>query len=167
MAIREILEYPDPRLKEVSEPVEWVSDEIKEVIEDLVDTMRSSPGCVGMAAPQIGEKKRIIVFDASNHKKVNNHHGLTVLINPTILSKGGRQICREGCLSVPDYTGNVERATWIFVEGLDRYGNTDVIEAEGFEAVVILHEMDHLDGVLFLDRITSVKGNLFKRKSYR
>lgn len=167
MAIREILEYPDPLLKEVSKPVDWVSEDIKSVVEDLIETMRSSPGCVGMAAPQIGELKRIIVFDATNHKKVNSHHGLTVLINPTMLSKRGKQICREGCLSVPDFTGNVERATWVLVEGLDRYGNTDVIEANGFESVIIQHEMDHLDGVLFMDRISSVKGNLFQRKMYR
>ncbi|NIO16363.1 MAG: peptide deformylase [Deltaproteobacteria bacterium] len=167
MAIREILEYPDPRLKEISEPVDWVSDEIRSVVEDLIETMRASPGCVGMAAPQIGELKRIIVFDVANHRKVNSHHGLTVLINPNILASRGKQVCREGCLSVPDFTGNVERPIWILVEGLDRYGNTDVIEAEGFEAVVIQHEMDHLDGVLFLDRITSVKGELFRRKSYR
>jgi peptide deformylase len=167
MAIREILEYPDPRLKETSEHVDWVSEEIRSIIEDLIETMRASPGCVGMAAPQIGELHRIIVFDVSNHRKVNNHHGLTVIVNPSILAKRGRQICREGCLSVPDFTGNVERATWVLVEGLDRYGNTDVIEANGFEAVVIQHEMDHLDGTLFLDRITSVKDNLFRRKAYR
>ncbi len=167
MAIREILKYPDPRLKEVSHPVEWVTEEISNLIDDLIETMYSSPGGVGIAAPQVGEQKRIIVFDVSKHKKANSHHGLTVIINPTILSRRGRQVVREGCMSVPDYTGNVERATWILVEGLDRFGNQTVIEAEGFEAVVIQHEIDHLDGILFLDRITSVKGNLFRRKVYK
>lgn len=167
MSIREILKYPDPRLKEVSEPVEWVTEEVKELIEDLIETMYASPGGVGIAAPQVGELKRIIVFDVSKHKKANSHHGLTVIVNPTILAKRGKIIVREGCMSVPDYTGNVERASWVLVEGLDRFGNQTVIEAEGFEAVVIQHEIDHLDGILFLDRITSVKGNLFRRKVYR
>ncbi len=167
MAIREILRYPDPILKEISEPVNWVTEEVNDLVDDLIETMYSSPGGVGIAAPQVGDLKRIVVCDVSHNKRALHHHGLTVLINPNILARRGKQVCREGCMSVPDYTGNVARSTWILVEGMDRYGNTEVIEAEGFEAVVIQHEVDHLDGILFIDRITSIKGNLFRRKVYR
>jgi len=167
MAIREILRYPDPILKEISEPVEWVTEPIIEIIDDLIETLYASPGGAGIAAPQIGELKRIIAVDVSKNRRADHHHGLIVMINPNILSRRGKQVCREGCMSVPDYTGNVTRSTWVLVEGLDRHGNTEVIEADGFEAVAIQHEMDHLDGVLFLDRITSIKGNLFRRKVFK
>jgi peptide deformylase len=95
------------------------------------------------------------------------NHGLLILINPEILAKGGRQIVREGCMSIPDYTANIERAQWVLVDALDREGKQVILESVGFEAVAIQHEVDHLDGILFLDRVASLKTDLFRRKKYR
>lgn len=169
MAILPILQFPDSRLKEKSAPVDAVTGETSAFIDDLLDTMRASPGCVGIAAPQVGRPCRIIVVDVSGHRRGNReeNHGLLVLVNPEILAKGGRQMVREGCMSVPDYTANVQRAEWVLVDALDRGGKQVIIEAVGFEAVAIQHEADHLDGILFLDRVSSIKTDLFRRKRYR
>jgi len=131
--------------------------------------MRSSPGGVGIAAPQVGMPWRIVVVDVSAHRRGSHeqNHGLLVLINPEILAMGGKQVVREGCMSVPDYTANVQRAQWVLVDALGRDGERKIIESIGFEAVAIQHETDHLDGVLFLDRVVSVKTDLFRRKKYR
>ncbi|MEK6778990.1 MAG: peptide deformylase [Candidatus Deferrimicrobiota bacterium] len=169
MAILPILKFPDPVLKEKSSPVECVTSEVSAVIEDLLDTMRSSPGGVGISAPQVGVLKRIVAVDVSASKRGGQleNHGLLVLINPEILAKGGRQIVREGCMSIPDYTANIERAQWVLVDTLDRSGKQVILEAVGLEAVAIQHEVDHLDGVLFMDRVASIKTDLFRRKKYR
>ena len=168
MAILPILKFPDPLLKEKSAPVAAVDDAVSLVIADLVETMRSSPGGVGIAAPQVGVLQRIIVVDVSAHRRGGQeaNHGLLVLVNPEILARGGKQLVREGCMSVPDYTANVQRAQWVLVDALDREGRQLILEAIGFEAVAIQHEMDHLDGVLFLDRVASIKTDLFRRKKY-
>jgi peptide deformylase len=131
--------------------------------------MRASPGCVGIAAPQVGMASRIIVVDVSTHRRGGReeNHGLLVLVNPEILSRGGKQLVREGCMSVPDYTANVQRAQWVLVDALDKEGKQTILEAIGFEAVAIQHEVDHLDGYLFLDRVSSIKTDLFRRKRYR
>jgi peptide deformylase len=169
MAILPILKFPDPVLKEKSSPVECVTSEVSAVIEDLLDTMRSSPGGVGISAPQVGVLKRIVAVDVSASKRGGQleNHGLLVLINPEILAKGGRQIVREGCMSIPDYTANIERAQWVLVDALDRSGKQVILEAVGLEAVAIQHEVDHLDGILFMDRVASIKTDLFRRKKYR
>ena len=169
MAILPILKFPDPLLKERSAPVAGVDDGVSSVIDDLLETMRASPGAVGIAAPQVGILKRIVVVDVSAHRRggQEENHGLLVLVNPEILARGGKQLVREGCMSVPDYTANVQRAQWVLVDAVDREGKQLILEAIGFEAVAIQHEMDHLDGILFLDRVVSVKTDLFRRKKYR
>jgi len=169
MAILPILQFPDPRLKEKSDPVTGVTAEVCAVIDDLLETMRASPGCVGIAAPQVGVASRIIVVDVSAHRRggQEENHGLLVLVNPEILARGGKQLVREGCMSVPDYTANVQRAQWVLVDALDKEGKQTILEAIGFEAVAIQHEVDHLDGYLFLDRVSSIKTDLFRRKRYR
>ncbi len=168
MPVQPILCYPHPVLKKVSHAVTVIDDEIRGLIDDLLDIMRAGPGSVGVAAPQIGVTLRVCVVDvsASRHGKENNH-GLLVMVNPEIIRREGAAIMREGCMSVPDYTGDVERATAITVRFLDGEGTAREIEASGFEAVAIQHEMDHLDGILFLDRIVSLKTGLFRRKSYK
>ncbi len=169
MAILPILKFPDPLLKERSAPVERVDAEASSVIDDLLETMRASPGGVGIAAPQVGVLERIILVDVSAHRRggQEQNHGLLVLVNPEILARGGKQLVREGCMSVPDYTANVQRAQWVLVDALDREGKQLIVEAIGFEAVAIQHELDHLDGILFLDRVVSVKTDVFRRKKYR
>ncbi len=169
MAVLPIREFPDPLLKEKCAPVPGVTAEVSAFLDDLVETMRAKPGCVGIAAPQVGVLRRIVAVDVSAHRRASqeSHHGLLVLVNPEILAMGGKQLVREGCLSVPDFTGNVQRAQWVLVDALDRNGKQVILESIGFEAVAIQHEMDHLDGFLFLDRVTSVKTDLFRRKRYR
>ena len=167
MPIQPILHYPHPVLKKVCNPVGTIDNAIHALVADLIDTMHAGPGSVGVAAPQIGVTLRVCVVDvsASRNGKENNH-GLLRMINPLITSQSGAAIMREGCMSVPDYTGDVERATEITVRFHEPDGSEREITATGFEAVVIQHEMDHLDGVLFLDRIVSLKTGLFRRKNY-
>jgi peptide deformylase len=167
MAVREVLVYPDPRLKEIAEDVEEINDKVQQVIDDLVDTMESSGHSTGIAATQIGENLRIVVADASKNKKCDNHHGRLVLINPEIMKWEGMLSFREGCMSVPDYTGNVNRARKILLRYRDENFEQKVIEAEGFEAVLLQHETDHLEGTLFLDRVISKRTDLFRRKKYK
>jgi len=168
MPARTILIYPHPILKTVCPPVAEICGEISALIEDLVDTMHAGPGSVGVAAPQIGVSLRVCVVDVSqNRLGRENNHGLLALVNPEIVRREGAAIMREGCMSVPDYTGDVERSTSITVRYLDGTGEPHEVEASGFEAVAIQHEMDHLDGLLFLDRIASLKTGLFRRKKYK
>jgi len=166
MAVCSILLYPDPILKQVAEPVAEVDESIISIVQDLVDTMVDSGHSVGVAAPQIGVLSRVLVVDVSKSKLgKDNNHGLLEMINPEIIEKSGSKMMREGCMSVPDYTGNVTRAEHIVIEYTDRSGQLRVIEASGFEAVAIQHELDHLDGLLFLDRVSSLKTDLYRRKS--
>ncbi len=164
----EIITYPDERLKIPSLEVVEFGKSLEVFVEDLVYTMKTSPACVGIASPQVGVHKRIIVVDTSNskHRENKKSHGLLVLINPRIVEFDGELIVREGCLSVPDYTGNVKRHYWIKVQALDLKGNLLEFDTEGFEAVVIQHEIDHLDGRVFLERLVSPK-DLFRRKVYK
>jgi peptide deformylase len=166
MAVRTILVYPDPILKQVAEPVDQIDDDLVEVVQDLVDTMLDAGHSVGVAAPQIGVLQRVMVVDVSKSKLGrDNNHGLLEMVNPEIIERSGSKMMREGCMSVPDYTGNVTRAEHIVVEFTNRNGQLRVIEASGFEAVAIQHELDHLDGLLFLDRVSSLKTDLYRRKS--
>ena len=166
MAVRTIRVYPDPILKQVAEPVEEIDESVVAVVQDLVDTMLDSGHSVGVAAPQIGDLIRVVVVDVSKSKLgKDNNHGLLEMVNPEIIEKSGNKMMREGCMSVPDYTGNVTRAEHIVIEFTNRNGQLRVIEANGFEAVAIQHELDHLDGLLFLDRVSSLKTDLYRRKS--
>ena len=165
MAICEILIYPDERLKTRCAPVAAGAADVDALIQNLVDTMLASGHSVGVAAPQIGDLRRVVVVDVSRSKLGrDNNHGLLTMVNPEIISRSGQKVMREGCMSVPDYTGNVTRAEEIVVEFLDRDGSERVIRASGFEAVAIQHEIDHLDGLLFLDRVSSLKTDIFRRK---
>jgi len=168
MAVQKILLYPHPLLKKLCHPVEHFDDAIISLVQDLLDTMHAGPGSVGVAAPQIGVTLRLCVVDVSKSKLGrDNNHGLLVLVNPEIVTREGAAIMREGCMSVPDYTGEVERATRIVVRYQDQTGVSQEVAADGFEAVAIQHELDHLDGLLFLDRVVSLKTGLFRRKSYQ
>lgn len=169
MAVQAILKYPHPVLKKLARPVASLDHEISQLIQDLIDTMRAGPGSVGVAAPQIGASLCVCVVDVSaNRHGKDNNHGLLCMINPEIIERSGSAIMREGCMSVPDYTGDVERATEITVRFLDaQTGDQREVAASGFEAVAIQHEMDHLDGILFLDRVMSITTGLFRRKTYR
>ena len=166
MAVKDVLIYPDPRLKEVCAFIEDFDASVEELLRDLVDTMVDAGHSVGIAAPQIGVIRRAAVVDVSKSKlgKKEENHGLLQMVNPTIIEKTGSQVVREGCMSVPDYTGNVNRAEAIVVQFLDQNRQLQVIRAEGFEAIAIQHELDHLDGFLFLDRVSSLKSDLFRRK---
>jgi peptide deformylase len=168
MPSQAILRYPHPLLKKLCHRVETIDAAIRDLVRDLLDTMHAGPGSVGVAAPQIGVTLRVCVIDvsASRHGTGNNH-GELCMINPEILEQSGAAVMREGCMSVPDYTGDVERATEITVRFTTPDGETRVLVATGFEAVAIQHEMDHLDGILFLDRIACIKTGLFRRKNYR
>jgi peptide deformylase len=162
VAVRPILLYPDPILKSPARPVVPGDPAVASVIQDMLDTLRASPG-VALAAPQIGCPDRIIVVDASR-KKGETGHGLVVLLNPRISRQDRNRIVREGCLSVPDFTGNVLRYEHTVVEGLSPEGAPVTIEATGFEALAFQHELDHLGGLLFLDRIQSLESDLFRRR---
>ena len=165
MGVREVLVHPDPRLKQVARRLEPGEEELAErVAADLLDTMRAGPRCVGVAAPQIAELVRIVVIDCSEHPKATAHHGLLVLVNPAVVAASGSEIGREGCLSIPEITANVRRATAIVVEATDPAGAPLRIEAEGFEARALQHEIDHLDGVLILDRVASLDTDVFRRR---
>lgn len=167
MAIRPVLEVPDPRLKQVSAPWEGSREAALALEADMIDTLRSFPGCVGLAAPQIGEMWRVIAVDVTGHKKAKSCHGLMILFNPEIVSMDGRDVAREGCLSLPDFTANVARATHLVLAARCADGSERVIEADAFEARALLHEVDHLDGLLFLDRVSSLQTDVFRRKTYK
>lgn len=167
MAILEILKLPDARLKEIAEEVEHFDDELREFIADLEETRRDGPAAVGIAAPQVGRTQRIVIIDCSATRKPVPNHGYLVLVNPEITEWDGFELGREGCLSVPDYTGNVIRAERIRLRARDPQGNPLEFEMEGFEARALQHEVDHLDGILFIDRLVSRRTDLFQRKTYR
>jgi peptide deformylase len=162
MALLNILVYPEEKLKQVSQPVEEFSEDLKKFIENLEKTFRSFPGCVGIAAPQVGRFERIVLVDIS-HKPKHVNHGFLVLINPEITFCEGSSFGREGCLSVPDYTGKVERAKSITVKALNQKAEKLEFKMSGYEARAVQHEIDHLDGKLFLDRLVSRRNGLSKR----
>ena len=166
-SILDILTYPDERLKSLSEDVEHLDDDIKRFIRDLEATRLAGPSACGIAAPQVGMQKRIVIVDVSNMRKPVDNHGHMIMINPEISEWEGMAMGREGCLSVPDFTGNVIRAERIKLNFMDENGQQHEIESTGFEARAIQHELDHLDGLLFLDRLVSRRTDLFKRKAYK
>ncbi|MBU2855719.1 peptide deformylase [Acidithiobacillus ferrooxidans] len=166
MAVLPILTYPDSRLQRRADPVSAFDDELHHFIDDLMETMYAGPGGVGIAAPQVDRAQRIVIVDV-RPKLGDGCHGLMVLINPELAAWEGMAVGREGCMSVPDFTGNVIRAERIQVQAQDVLGRERSYECEGFEARAVQHEMDHLDGLLFLDRLVSRKVDLFRRKNYR
>ena len=167
MTILDILEYPDERLKQSCEPVTQFDDELRSFVTDLDETRLQAPGCVGIAASQVGRFQRIVIVDLTVMRKPKTNHGHMVLINPEITEWEGYKKGREGCLSVPDYTGNVMRAEKIKVEAHNEQGEVTQYEFSGFEARAVQHEIDHLDGLLFLDRLVSRRNDLFRRKNYQ
>jgi peptide deformylase len=167
VATLEIIQYPDQRLKQVSSPVEKFDDELRTFVLNLDATMRAGPGGVGIASPQVGRFERIVIVDLSEKTKLphgSTNHGRLVLINPELTEWDGMVMGREGCMSVPDFTGNVIRAEKIKLSAFDEFGEQHEFQCEGFEARAVQHEVDHLDGLLFLDRLVSRKTDLFKRK---
>ena len=167
MALLDILKIPDDRLKQLSQPVVSFDDALRAFIDDLEQTRRAGPAAVGIAAPQVGRFQRVVIVDCSQLRKPVPNHGHQVLVNPEITHWDGYEIGREGCLSVPDYTGNVIRATHIRLTALDPWGESLEFEMEGFEARAMQHELDHLDGLLFIDRVVSRRTDLFRRKVYQ
>jgi peptide deformylase len=160
VAVRKVLRYPHPSLKAVCRDPD--DTEVERVTGDLLDTMDSFGHCVGLAAPQLGELVRIVVVDVSQHPKATTSHGRVVLVCPRVVRQEGAEVAREGCLSIPDLTANVRRATRVLIEAREGLR----VEAEGFEARCLLHEIDHLDGILFLDRVDSLATDVFRRKRY-
>ncbi len=153
-----ILEFPDPRLRKRAAPVEHVDDELRQLIDDMFETMYEAPG-IGLAATQVDVHKRLLVADVSPEK--NEPH---VLINPEILEKDGMTVTEEGCLSVPGFYDEVERAEHIKVRYLDRDGNERESEFEGLLAVCVQHEMDHLLGKLFVDYLSEAKRQRIRKR---
>ncbi len=166
MAVRPVVRLPEPVLTQVAKPVDAVDGAARALAADLVDTMRASPACVGLAAPQIGVGVRAFCVDVTGHRKASSCHGEFVLFNPEILVAEAGVVAREGCMSVPDLTGDVRRATRLVVRGLTPEGAERILEVDAFEARAVLHEIDHLDGLTFLDRVVSHDA-VFRRKVYR
>jgi len=163
VTILSVLTVPDPSLKKISVPVDAFDSGLRSFIVDLEETMRAGPGGVGIASPQVGHFERIVIVDVSAKPKIK-HHGRLVLINPDIVAWEGMVKGREGCMSVPNYTGNVIRAKKISLRAFDEYGKPLTYEFENYEARAVQHELDHLDGILFLDRLVSRRTDLYKRQ---
>lgn len=159
MALREILRYPDPRLRRKAQPVERVDDRVRALVDDMADTMYQAPG-IGLAAPQVGVAQRVIVIDISEER-----NALQVFINPQILFTDGEQTLEEGCLSVPGIYDNVTRAARIRVRALGRDGELFEREIEGLLATCVQHEIDHLEGKLFIDRLSRLKQQRIRKKA--
>ncbi|MDR1195166.1 MAG: peptide deformylase [Endomicrobium sp.] len=158
-----IIAIPDPLLKQVSLPVNDITDDVLAFAENMRLTMLAHKGCVGIAAVQVGFLARIIIVDVSLSEKPHRSSGTLIMINPEITYSSGKISSREGCLSVPDFIGNVTRKKKIEVDYTQLNGQKRHLKTEGFEAVCIQHEIDHLDGKVFLDRVTSLKTDVFRR----
>ena len=171
MAILEILTYPDPRLAKTSEPVTDFGPELKKLCDDMLETMYAAPG-VGLAAPQVNVHKQLVVIDidydsSDDDPPVLSNKNPRIFVNPRITEKVGEQICKEGCLSIPGEYEEVVRAEFVTVEYQDENGKPHKLEAEGYLAVAIQHELDHLDGRLFIDRLSLVKSKSIKKRLKR
>ncbi|MEE9218067.1 MAG: peptide deformylase [Acidobacteriota bacterium] len=163
MSIRKIVHYPATVLLRPTSPVNGVDDSVRALVQDMIETMHAAPG-VGLAANQVGVGLRVAVIDLSVGEKPEE---LRVLINPTILEARGREVDEEGCLSVPGFTESVLRPTWVRVEASDLEGRRYEIVGEGLLARAIVHELDHLDGRLYLHRLSSLKRERLKKKIQR
>ncbi len=160
MAIRTILHYPDPRLREKAQPIEVVDDSIRALIDDMAETMYAAPG-VGLAAPQIGESVRLFIIDIADEDEPSE---LQVFINPELIKLEGEHSWREGCLSFPTLYEEVKRADTVTVRALDADGNEFVLTADGLLGVAIQHENDHLEGKLMIDHVGIIKRRIMHRK---
>ncbi len=158
MARLNILHYPDPRLRKPARPVENVDDRIRALVDDMLETMYAAPG-IGLAAPQVDVRKRIVVMDVSEEK-----NRPLAFINPTLLEREGESEAEEGCLSVPGFYETVRRAGRVRVGALDRDGEPFELDASGLLAVCIQHEIDHLDGKLFVDYLSALKRDRIRKK---
>jgi len=163
MAVHEIRKYPDPVLKKKTAPIETIDDAVNRLIDDMVETMHAASG-VGLAANQVGISLQLAVIDIGEHGGEGTKHPLVVLINPEIVSMEGSVVAEEGCLSVPDFSETVKRAARVKVRAKDRTGKPFEMEAEGLMAKALQHEIDHLNGILFIDRLSPIKKSIFKRK---
>ncbi len=162
MALREVLQFPNPALKCVSAPVSEVTDVLRELATELCEVLYDEPG-IGLAAPQLGEAVRMIVIDTDWSEEDAPRDPL-IVVNPELSEPEGKILWTEGCLSVPDYRAEVERAERILVRGRDLDGREVAERAEGLRAVCFQHEVDHLDGILFIDRISRLKRSLYVKK---
>ncbi len=160
MALREILKYPDPRLTKVAQPVKNITDTTVQLVNDMLETMYAAPG-VGLAATQVAASQRIIVLDLDHENPRKNTYKL---INPVITKAEGEIVWEEGCLSVVDFTAEVRRAAQVQLVAVNEKEKELKIEAEGLLAVALQHEIDHLDGKLFIDRISRLKRELYTRR---
>ncbi len=161
MAILEIKRYPEKVLKEKALPVTNIDGVVQQLIDDMIETMYAAPG-IGLAAPQVGVSRRIIVIDVS--VKEGEKIPLIVLINPEIIMSEGEIESEEGCLSLPGYITTVKRAERVLVSGLNREGKEVRVEGEGLLSRALQHEIDHLNGTLLIDRISSIKREFFKKR---
>jgi peptide deformylase len=166
MAVRPVLTLPHPFLQQPSAKVGTVDADALALAADLLDTMRDRPACVGLAAPQIGVPLRAFAIDVTGHRKARSCAGELVLFDAELVSASAPELAREGCLSIPDLTGDVARATEVVVRGIGVDGLERTVAADAFEARALLHELDHLDGFLFLDRVASAH-SVYRRKVYR
>jgi len=157
VSVQTILTHPDTRLRRIAESITDFDEKLAAGFSMLEATMRAGPGGVGIAAPQIGDNRRMIVVDCRESRRPCNNHGLLYMANPAIVFSHGERLGREGCLSVPDWVGMVPRAAEACISYDDTDGNPQQIMTSGFEARVIQHEIDHLDGILFIDRVLSGK----------
>jgi len=154
--VRSIIVLPDARLRQVSQAVTTFDQHLVEQFSDMEAAMRSGPGGIGIAAPQLGDNRRMVVVDCTVARHSCRNHGLLYIVNPEIIERSDDDVLgREGCLSVPDWVGMVSRARIIRLKYQDINGEAHKMEASGFEARVIQHEVDHLDGILFIDRVVS------------
>ncbi len=160
MAVLDIKKYPDEVLKKKAVPVKNIDAAVQRLVDDMVETMYAAPG-IGLAAPQVGISQRIIVIDVSSQEE---KVPLIVLINPEIVEADGLVDSEEGCLSVPEYTAVIKRAERVVVKGLDIQGNPVEIEGTELLARALQHEIDHLDGILFVDRLSTIKREFFKKR---
>ena len=164
--IRPVLLVPDARLSQPCAPVTRFDQELRTLALDLEATMRAGRGSVGVAACQVGEMVRVCVVDTSNHRKFGaQSQGLFILVNPVIVAREGERTGREGCMSLPDFTANVSRAQKVVVAYQDVNGMAREITCHDFEAVAMQHEIDHLDGILFLERVNNLRTDVFPRKN--
>lgn len=160
MSILPISIYPDPVLRQKAEPVKIIENGIQRLIDDMIETMYNAPG-IGLAANQVGRPISVMVVDV---RREESEHGLIILINPELVSARGEITFEEGCLSVPEYFARVTRHEEVVVRGLDRRGEKIEIAAGGLLAIALQHEMDHLNGKLFIDRLSAVARDIFKRR---
>lgn len=157
MSTRNILIFPDSRLRETAAEITEFDDSLETLIRDMQDTMYAAHG-IGLAGPQIGVLKRILVLDTDDHEQTPKHY-----VNPQIIARNGKVKSKEGCLSIPDFRDTVERAETITIEAMNSKGERFEENAEGLHAICLQHEIDHLNGVLFIDHLSSFKKQLFKR----